>query len=669
VSAFYGADNVWQTFEDALALNDTSSKKEYEKSFLQYVFYHNWFASKGYCPEGRECSEMYYSHLFWAGVQGQDINVVEQRAREAKVSSSTVKDWEQDCENQDDIYNYGTMPTEALQVLTSPWDTRCDSDKRVRLGLSLLDGNMDGTVSYKVKCPEDLRIPERKKYWARMQTYDEYDLWHFSFYFDLRPFIRMDAGFNLCITFFVCIVLCVASMYFSNDANNLVLTPVENMIKRVEAIRENPLIAMKMADEEFKAEEVAKAKEKKQAKERMQKAAQDVMACQCMLKKKSQEPMETVILEKTIIKLGSLLALGFGEAGANIIGHNMRGADSAGVNAMIPGMRVECIIGVARIRDFSTATEVLQAKIMTFVNQIAEIVHGVVDEYHGSANKNNGDMFLIIWRIEEMNRRLKMRMAEMSLCAFAKILGSLHRSFLLAGYREHPGLQQRLGSECRVNLSFGLHCGWAIEGAVGSEFKIDASYLSPNVSIANSIERSTQMYGVSFIIAQSVVELCGEKMVEQCRLMDKVIITGSAEAIQLFSLDLDYMSVEKEDLWKMQLNWNTRQRYKARQFLESEKSQKLSEEVQILDNFNTDPIISIMRKRYTVQFAQCFNMGYQNYSQGEWGVARRMLVGTLRMLGVEDGPSAALLRYMEDFSFEAPKTWTGVRELDRGVVL
>ena len=32
--------------------------------------------------------------------------------------------------------------------------------------------------------------------------------------------------------------LCVASMYFSNDANNLVLKPVENMIKRVEAIRD-----------------------------------------------------------------------------------------------------------------------------------------------------------------------------------------------------------------------------------------------------------------------------------------------------------------------------------------------------------------------------------------------------------------------------------------------
>ena len=40
--------------------------------------------------------------------------------------------------------------------------------------------------------------------------------------------------------------------------------------------------------------------------------------------KKYKEPMETVMLEKTIIKLGGLLALGFGEAGAEVIGQNMK---------------------------------------------------------------------------------------------------------------------------------------------------------------------------------------------------------------------------------------------------------------------------------------------------------------------------------------------------------
>ena len=37
--------------------------------------------------------------------------------------------------------------------------------------------------------------------------------------------------------------------------------------------------------------------------------------------------------------------------------------------------------------------------------------------------------------------------------------------------------QIRFFLEVQVTLGFGLHCGWAIEGAIGSEYKIDASYL------------------------------------------------------------------------------------------------------------------------------------------------------------------------------------------------
>lgn len=35
---------------------------------------------------------------------------------------------------------------------------------------------------------------------------------------------------------------------------------------------------------------------------------------------------------------------------------------------------------------------------MVFVNEIAEIVHGLVDAYGGSANKNIGDAFLLVWK-------------------------------------------------------------------------------------------------------------------------------------------------------------------------------------------------------------------------------------------------------------------------------
>jgi class 3 adenylate cyclase len=37
---------------------------------------------------------------------------------------------------------------------------------------------------------------------------------------------------------------------------------------------------------------------------------------------------------------------------------------------------------------------------MVFVNEIAEIVHGTVDHYSGSANKNIGDAFLLVWKFQ-----------------------------------------------------------------------------------------------------------------------------------------------------------------------------------------------------------------------------------------------------------------------------
>lgn len=38
---------------------------------------------------------------------------------------------------------------------------------------------------------------------------------------------------------------------------------------------------------------------------------------------------------------------------------------------------------------------------MLFVNEIAEIVHGIVDRFSGAANKNIGDAFLLVWKYGE----------------------------------------------------------------------------------------------------------------------------------------------------------------------------------------------------------------------------------------------------------------------------
>jgi len=92
-----------------------------------------------------------------------------------------------------------------------------------------------------------------------------------------------------------------------------------------------------------------------------------------------------------------LLALGFGDAGSEIIALNM--SQSGDVNPMIPGKKLLAIYGFCDIRNFTDATEVLQEEVMLFVNNIGEIVHRMVDRFLGGANKNIGDAFLLVWKI------------------------------------------------------------------------------------------------------------------------------------------------------------------------------------------------------------------------------------------------------------------------------
>ena len=67
--------------------------------------------------------------------------------------------------------------------------------------------------------------------------------------------------------------------------------------------------------------------------------------------------METSILERLIMKTGALLAVGFGEAGSEIIANNMSRGGT--VDPMLSGKKIMAIFGFCDIRNFTDATEVL----------------------------------------------------------------------------------------------------------------------------------------------------------------------------------------------------------------------------------------------------------------------------------------------------------------------
>ena len=86
-----------------------------------------------------------------------------------------------------------------------------------------------------------------------------------------------------------------------------------------------------------------------------------------------------------------------------------------------------------------------------------------------------------------MNKQL----AELSLLSFVEIIIDIETKQKILKYKDHQALKSKLPGY-KVKMGFGLHVGWAIEGAIGSSYKIDASYLSPNVNMASRLEAATK---------------------------------------------------------------------------------------------------------------------------------------------------------------------------------
>merc|ERR1719436_1092932 len=292
--------------------------------------------------------------------------------------------------------------------------------------------------------------------------------------------------------------------------------------------------------------------------------------------------LETKILENTIIKLGSLLALGFGEAGSEIIGQNLDD-DNVMVDAMIPGRKVVAIYGYCQIQDFTITTEVLQEKTMVFVNQVAGIVHRIVDEHLGAANKNVGEAFLLVWRIGLYESELRPKIADLAVVSFIQVVAELSRNRQLAEYRGHPALLARLPN---FRLGFGLHLGWSIEGAIGSEFKIDASYLSPHVNVVNRLEAATVEYGVTILMSEPLVKSCNPPFSRNFRPVDHVKLQGSNLPTRLFTVDLNHEILPVE---------SARSERRRRHLREQLKMEFLHESYQVHEVFDTDKDVKRMR--------------------------------------------------------------------------
>ena len=491
--------------------------------------------------------------------------------------------------------------------------------------------------------PSSLRSTEKITY-----TYDD-----LTAIFDSRNSVHLQAKLNIARTAFVCLLLCISSLLFAKDANDLVIGPIENMIKRVKKISINPLEAAQDEEREALERELALMEHPKLSRKLAMKTA----------------VMETEVLEQTIIKIGALLALGFGEAGSEIIATNMKKGGGE-VDSMIPGRKSYCIFGFCDIRNFTDATEVLQEEVMIFVNQIAEIVHSIAYLYSGSPNKNVGDAFLLVWKFPQYVKlnpgrtsTYVQQTADMSLISFLKIIVEINRNPKILKYRKNEALK-RLMPNYSVKMGFGLHVGWAIEGAIGSEFKIDASYLSPHVNIASRLESATKAYAVPILISGKLVDICSPQMKKHVREIDRVRIKGSKDPISLYTCDVNttVLAPGQGEMITQELDMKLRKvKLRIKRDELRQKIQKSGSELWKM--FEDDRDLRAMIEGFPPDFFLAFKGAYKHYLKGQWEEAKMGLMYAEEMKGTEDGPAQSLIHFIDQHHGVAPFNWAGHREV------
>lgn len=435
---------------------------------------------------------------------------------------------------------------------------------------------------------------------------------------NMKPLRDIDSGLSIAVTTFSVVVIVMWAESFRADHRNFVIEPVNRMIKHLKHMAEDPRLALG-------ADALVTGRDNRRR----------------ATGKDGGPASEMETIETCVARFGKLLKVGFGEAGMGIIASNM--GSGGRFDPVVEGKKVFAIFGFCDIRNFTDCCEVLEEETMIFTNQIAKVVHSLVHNSDGSVNKNIGDAFLTVWKISipeedkgkfsglpqpeskdnsgrKINPHTKKNsaIADGALRAFVETRHRLETDQYIQELGRDPRLQKKLPGYT-VRMGYGLHFGWAIEGAVGSKFKVDATYLSPHVNMSARLESTSKQYGVQMLLSGPFYDALGDIMKDECRPLDCVTVKGSNVPVMLYT-------------------------HQASEFKKK---------------------TGVDGKRLTPQQKDEFNetwaKAFAHYKRGDdWPKAQELMKDCLR-ISPNDPPTMLLIDVMKDGA--APDGWDGFREL------
>jgi class 3 adenylate cyclase len=290
------------------------------------------------------------------------------------------------------------------------------------------------------------------------------------------------------------------------------------------------------------------------------------------------------------------------------------------------------------------------------------------------------------------------RIANQALTAFLSTILRISTDSSMLRWRFDSDLQARMKSDyIGPEMGFGLHVGWAIEGAIGSAHKIDASYLSPNVNMAARLCTATRQYRVPILFSGAFYNLLDRAIQRRCRHLDRVLVKGSSQPIDLYTFDISSgwreMAVdgtlkeasthysEMRTEWMSQMNairFNSMPKRRgsvpAMAEVASGEGSSVSpaQQQQQHQQQQLHTLLAQLQCDLPDNYVSLFNRGIKSYIAGNWSAAGHRLVKFQSLhlervapLSTVDGPSSLILRFMGQHAFQTPIGWTGSRKLDK----
>ena len=409
-------------------------------------------------------------------------------------------------------------------------------------------------------------------------------------------------------------------------------------------------------------------------------------------------------------------------------------------NPTVPGKAVYAVFAFVSIDKFQRHLHALKGDIMILINDIAAVLHEEVFRWgyedSGQCNKNLGNAFLMVYRIgsvsEVMEKRARAeavifsgentakslrrrhkytqqqakshRLSKMqqrlsrshvdnidlstlpgmraftdrALLGLLKTFAGIHREKKMLDWNNDFRLGAGVGA-MSINLNFGMDAGWAVEGAVGSAYKIDATYLSPHVNMASRMMSATKQYGVYILLSQSVHKLLSENAQDKLRHIDTVTVKGSSVQQKIFTYD----AKPRSDFFL---------------YSKTESQEDLDSDRYTPAIWNVDQDLVAMRNHISDEFMDVFNRGRDEYLAGNWPLAVQLLKSADKIMfqrvveegfdgqnstldanfqqsladlneddervSMGDGPSQRIMKYIADMGGEAPSNWKGYRPLN-----